>query len=137
MYQHQTQIRVRYAETDQMGMVYYGQYATYYEVGRVEMLRSLGLSYRELEAQGIWMPVAELHVKYLRPARYDELLVLETTVRELPAAKMVFDYALRAEQGTLLNTGQAVLFFMDAATQKPRRAPQVLLDLLRPFFVQA
>ena len=105
MYISETSIRVRYAETDQMGYVYYGHYAMYYEVGRVESLRQLGLSYRELEEMGVMMPVLENRSKYLAPARYDDLLRIVTTLREKPGVKIRFEYDIYNGDNTLIHQG--------------------------------
>src|SRR3546814_8835253 len=105
MYVHETHIRVRYSETDQMGYMYYGNYAAFYEVGRVEMLRSLGLSYRGFEEQGIMMPVLELQSKFIKPARYDEQITVRTILKELPGARIHFDYELyKDRKSTRLNS---------------------------------
>ena len=106
MYSASTQIRVRYAETDQMSYVYYGNYAMYYEVGRVEALRQLGFEYKRLEAQGVMMPVHDLECKYLSPAKYDQLLTVKVIIRELPKARMIFEYEVTNEEGILVNTGK-------------------------------
>jgi acyl-CoA thioester hydrolase len=129
-----TSIRVRYGETDQMGIVYYGAYALYYEVGRVELLRTLGMTYRDLEAQGVLMPVTEFHVRYLRPARYDEELVVHTSVREMPAKRITFWCDTRNSNGELLNSGHVTLAFVEAGSMRAITAPQVLQNLLKPHF---
>ncbi|KAA2243702.1 acyl-CoA thioesterase [Chitinophaga agrisoli] len=129
------QIRVRYGETDQMGYMYYGNYALYYEVGRVEALRTLGVSYKEMEEQGIMLPVAELHTKYLRPALYDDLVTVKTTLKELPAHhKIQFHSELYNEKGELLNVGVTTLVFIDTVTKKKADMPPVLREKLAPFF---
>jgi acyl-CoA thioester hydrolase len=130
-----TQIRVRYGETDQMGYLYYGNYALYYEVGRAEAIRELGFSYRELEEQGVIMPVAELQIKYLRPALYDDLITVKTTLKELPAAhKIQFHSELYNEKGELLNVGVTTLAFLHADTKKKSNLPEPLKVRLEPFF---
>ncbi len=134
MYTFETSIRVRYGETDQMGYVYYGNYPLYYEVGRTEMLRSVGLSYRAMEEEGILLPVHSLTIKYIEPARYDDLLTLRVMLKELPTARIHFHYELYNEQNTLLNTGETVLVFVDAQTRKPRRAPDALMKELEKYF---
>jgi acyl-CoA thioester hydrolase len=134
MYTHEMQIRVRYGETDQMGYCYYGNYAEYFEVGRVETLRSLGLSYRSLEESGIMLPVLELHVKYIRPAYYDDLLTLRTSIAELPGARIRFTYELMNVQGQKINEAETTLVFINKNTNRPCPAPNALLDKLRPFF---
>jgi len=134
MFTHQTTYRVRYADTDQMGYVYYGNYARFFEIGRVEALRSLGITYRELEASGVWMPVYELQTRFYQPARYDDLLTIETRVTQPPAVRIGFDYEVRNEGGTRLATGQTMLVFVRASTQRPMPAPPELAEKLSPFF---
>ncbi|WP_295116924.1 thioesterase family protein [uncultured Chitinophaga sp.] len=135
MFTSTTQIRVRYGETDQMGYLYYGNYALYYEVGRAEAIRQLGFTYRELEEQGVIMPVAELNVKYLRPALYDDLITVKTTLRELPAAhKIQFHSELFNEKGELLNVGVTTLVFLQAATRQKVPLPDPLKEKLLPYF---
>ncbi|GAA0543493.1 acyl-CoA thioesterase [Chitinophaga japonensis] len=132
-----TQIRVRYGETDQMGYLYYGNYGLYYEVGRAEAIRELGFTYRELEEQGVIMPVAELQIKYLRPAYYDDLITVKTILKELPAGhKIQFHSELYNEKGELLNVGVTTLVFLHTATKKKSNLPQPLKERLEPFFRQ-
>lgn len=134
MYTSETHIRVRYGETDQMGYVYYGNYAMYYEVGRVESLRKLGLSYKELEDLGVMLPVLENHSKYLAPARYDDLLRIVTTLREKPGVKIKFEYEIFNESNTLIHKGETILVFIDRKTNKPCRPPEEMQKILAPFF---
>lgn len=135
MYTHETQLRVRYGETDQMGYLYYGNYAQYFEVGRVELMRSLGLTYKTLETEyGIWMPVVSLEQRFVRPAFYDDLLTLRTTVRTLPERFMTFHTDIFNPQGKLINGGRVRLCFLDAKSQKAISAPAFLVDRLRPHF---
>ena len=134
MYTFETSLRVRYGETDQMGYVYYGNYPLYYEVGRTEMLRSVGLTYRAMEEAGILMPVHSLSIKYIEPARYDDLLRLRVIIKELPMAKIHFFYEIYNEQDKLVNTGETVLVFVDAKTRRPRRAPEMLMNELKKHF---
>ncbi len=134
MYHAETQIRVRYGETDQMGYVYYGNYAVYYEVARVESLRKLGFAYRELEEMGIMLPVLENRSKFHRPAKYDELLTIKVTIPEKPALKMKFIYEVLNEGNELINSGETVLVFIKKTTMKPCRMPQVMDDLLSSYF---
>lgn len=134
MFSHETQVRVRYGETDQMGYVYYGDYAEYLEVGRVEALRSLGFPYRRLEEEGVMLPVRELHVTYHQPARYDDLLTLRTTIMASPSVRLVFGYELRNETGTLLCEASTTLVFVDRGSMRPRRAPEGLVAALADFF---
>ena len=111
MIQHHADIRVRYADTDQMGFVYYGKYPEYFEVGRTELIRSLGLAYKEIENRGIWMPVTELHITYKVPALYDELLVCKTYIPEIPRATLLTTYEIYKEDGSLSVSGKVVLAF--------------------------
>ena len=136
MYVHEYQKRVRYGETDQMGYVYYGNYAQYYEIGRVEMLRSLGMTYKEMEQDmGIMMPVVNLEIRYLRPARYDELLTIKTTLQSLPGEKYIlFHVEIFNEEGRLINGGSVRLCFVDIKSGKTVPPPEALMVRLRPFF---
>ena len=134
MYSSETSIRVRYGETDQMGYVYYGNYAMYYEVARVESLRQLGVTYRELEEMGVMMPVVENNSRYLAPARYDDLLKVVTTIREKPGVRIKFEYEIFNEEGTLLNQGETLLVFINMKTNKPCRPPEHMEQVLAPFF---
>jgi acyl-CoA thioester hydrolase len=135
MYSSSTTVRVRYGETDQMGYVYYGFYAMYYEVGRVESLRQLGLTYKEIEALGVIMPVLENKSSYLAPALYDELLTIVTTIREKPTVKIRFEYEIFNEAKKLINKGETLLAFVDKNTNRPCRPPQAMAKVLEPFFI--
>lgn len=135
MYSSETTVRVRYAETDQMGYVYYGNYAMYYEVGRVESLRQLGLTYKALEGMGIMMPVLENHSRYKAPARYDELLTIRTTIKEMPGVRITFFYEIYNEEKKLVNEGETQLVFIEMKTNRPRKAPEAMVQVLAPFFV--
>ncbi len=134
MYISETTIRVRYAETDKMGYVYYGNYTHYYEVGRVEALRSLGSSYKEMEDNGVMLPVYTCSIKYLKPAIYDDLLVIKTTIKEMPTAKISFDYEIYNQKNELINTGSTSLVFINMATNKPCAAPTSFLEKIKKFF---
>ncbi|WP_421753707.1 acyl-CoA thioesterase [Croceimicrobium sp.] len=124
--------RVRYAETDQMGVVYYGNYSQYFEIGRVEALRSLGLTYKEMEKRGIMLPVLKLEVKYLAPATYDDLIEIRTEIREMPNTRITFHHEIRNEEGKLLTIGMVQLVFVDIESRKPVLAPEYFLDLIKP-----
>lgn len=130
MFSFETQLRVRYAETDQMGFVYYGNYPQYYEVGRAEAMRQLGTSYKEMEDQGVVMPIAHMQLKYIRPARYDDLLTIRTSVPGMPASRMHFDYEIFNEQGQKLNQGSTTLAFLKKESGRPCPAPSWFLDKL-------
>lgn len=134
MYQSETHIRVRYGETDQMGYVYYGNYAMYYEVGRVESLRLLGLTYKEMEEMGVMMPVLENKSKYLAPARYDDLLRVVTTIKEKPGVRIKFEYEIFNGENKLIHQGETLLVFVDMKTNKPCRPPEAMEKVLAPFF---
>ena len=126
---HETQIRVRYTETDQMGVVWHGNYLQYFEVGRTEALRASGWSYRGLEEAGIMLPLVEAHLEYARSAKYDDLLTVKTMVREPATARIRFDYEVWNEAGERLVTGHTVLGFVDAQTRRPCRPPAKLKEL--------
>lgn len=135
MFAHETLIRVRYAETDQMGVVYHGNYFPFLESGRVEAIRSLGLSYAELEKMGIQMPVVELHCKFLRPARYDDLLRVRTMLPSLPTDHRIeFHQQIYRDPEELLFKAQIKLYFWDAATNQKSLMPARLYAQLKPFY---
>lgn len=134
MYQQEIQVRVRYGETDQMGYVYYGNYAQYYEVARVEAFRTLGFPYKKLEEMGVGMPVLSMQIKYQQPARYDDLLTIKVTIPEKPRARITFQYEVTNEQGTLINKAETELVFMNMETGKPTRIPEIMANLLEPHF---
>jgi len=134
MYTAETKLRVRYGETDKMGYVYYGVYPLYYEVGRTELMRNFDYSYKKIEDMGIMLPVISLDVKYLKAAKYDDLLTIKTTLKELPAARITFFYQVLNEAGELLNEGSTTLVFIDEKTRRPKRAPDALMEKLRPYF---
>lgn len=126
----ETIIRVRYSETDQMGIVYYGNYPAYYEVGRVELFRTLGFSYRDLEESGIQMPVTQMNARYLKPAYYDEDIRIVTSIKDWPSARITFNYDLYNQDDALLNTGATTLVFIDTAKGRPIKAPDWFLNVL-------
>ncbi|MCE2675102.1 MAG: acyl-CoA thioesterase [Sediminibacterium sp.] len=135
MYEFNTQVRVRYAEADPMNVVYYGNYAQYFEVGRVESLRNLGISYKGIEDMGIMLPVVELNIKYLRPAKYDDLLTIKSQIKELPTEhKIVFDQEIYNEEGKLLTIGKVKLYFMDSKLGKRVTMPAIMLEKLSTYF---
>lgn len=124
-------IRVRYGETDPMKYVYYGNYAEYFEVARVELFRTLGMSYDAIEKRGIFLPVSEYKIKYIRPALYDQLLEIHTRVKKIPGVKIEFDYEIYNEDQVKITEATTTLFFLDAETHKIVRCPDFLLDLIR------
>jgi acyl-CoA thioester hydrolase len=134
MYTSEFKIRIRYADTDQMGFVYYGNYPVFYEIGRVEAMRSLGFSYKKLEGSGIMMPVLESSAKYLLPAKYDELINIKTTITTLPKVKIHFAYEILNEDRKLIHTAETILAFIKKDTFHPCRAPEEIIRLLSPYF---
>ncbi|MEL1243932.1 thioesterase family protein [Flavobacterium sp. DGU11] len=129
---HEFNIRVRYAETDQMGVVYHGNYAQYFEMGRVEWLRNLGLSYSFMEKNGIMLPVVSLTINYKKPARYDDLLTVRTIFKKQSSVKIEFDYEIYSEMGELLTTGNSVLVFVNMETGRPVLPPDYVLEKINP-----
>lgn len=127
---HQIQFRVRYSETDQMSVVYHGNYAQYFEIGRVEWLRNKGVSYKWMEENGVMLPVVSLTMNFKKPARYDELLTLKTFLKKLSSVKIEFDYELYNEKEELLTTGNSILVFIDKKSGKPMAPPTYISELL-------
>lgn len=135
MYAATTYIRVRYGETDQMGYLYYGHYALYYESGRTEAIRELGYTYRQMEEDGIQMPVIAFQTEYLRPARYDDLITVKTFVREMPNGSQICFYTeLYNEKQKLLNKGATTMVFYDPVSRRKVPVPEVLKEKLLPYF---
>lgn len=135
MITHETRLRVRYAETDQMGYCYYGNYAQYYEVGRVELIRSLGLTYSSMEKEhGILMPVMTLNVRYIRPVLYDEEIRIQTSIQELPQNSITFHSEIYNENGKLANGGKVKLGFIRADDYQRIPAPMYLIKKMEPYF---
>jgi acyl-CoA thioester hydrolase len=132
MYTHELKFRVRYGETDCMGIVYHANYINYYEIARTEMLRASGnYSYREMENEGVLMPVVEVQSRYILPAYYDELITVRTTIREMPTARIRFHYEIFNEKNELINSGLVVLGFMNSKTRRPCRPPAKLIEALK------
>lgn len=127
-------VRVRYAETDRMGYVYHGNYAQYYEIARVEALRSLGIRYRDLEERGVLLPVLELTSKFIRPAYYDDLLTVHLTVKELPETRVTFHHEIKNESGDTINVGRVTLVFVDGKSFRPTKADADLVKKFEPYF---
>lgn len=135
MYRHQCQERVRYGQTDQMGYLYYGQYALLYEIGRTEAIRALGMPYKYMENElGIVMPVLKLEIRYLKPAFYDELLTIHTVVKERPTKLIRFEHEIVNESGEVINRGAVTLCFYHVQTQRMVRIPEALDRLMEPYF---
>ena len=129
---HEFKVRVRYSETDQMAVVYHGNYAQYFEMGRVEWLRNLGVSYKSMEEEGVMLPVVSLTMNYKKPARYDDLLTVRTILKKQESVKIEFDYEIKNEAGELLTTGNSILVFVNMKTGRPTLPPQYILDKLKP-----
>jgi len=134
MLSHKLQIRVRYGETDQMGYVYYGNYAQYFEMGRVEWLRSLGISYKRMEDSGIMLPVLNLNIDYKKPAKYDDLLTLKTTLLKKPSIRIEFGFEIYNEGQELLTKGYTSLVFIDMKRNRPTKAPDYIMEIVNPLF---
>ncbi|HTQ29398.1 MAG TPA: thioesterase family protein, partial [Puia sp.] len=135
MFVSETHIRVRYAETDQMKVVYHGNYAQYFETARAESIRNLGYTYKDMEDMGVIMPIVELHVKFIRPAEYDDLLTVKTMLQELPEGHRIeFRHEVYNQQGKLLTWGKVVLYFLDAKTMEKVAMPEPLRKKLETHF---
>jgi acyl-CoA thioester hydrolase len=131
MKNHQFEVRVRYAETDQMGVVYHGNYAQYFEMGRVEWLRNLGFSYKWMEENGIMLPVVSLSMNYKKPARYDDVLTVKTFLKSQTSVKIEFDYEIYNQNNELLTTGNSVLVFVDIKSGRPTLPPDYVIEKLK------
>lgn len=130
MFEHQISVRVRYGETDQMGVVYHGNYPQYMEMGRVEWLRALGISYKELEESGCILPVINLTIQYKKPAVYDQEITVVTRLKKIPTVRISFDYEIRSENGDILALAETDLAFLDRDTRRPMRCPASILERL-------
>ncbi len=131
MKEYEFTVRVRYAETDQMGVVYHGNYAQYFEMGRVEWLRNLGVSYKWMEENGVMLPVVSLEMNYKKPARYDDVLRVKTILKSQTSVKIEFDYEIYNEQNQLLTTGYSMLVFVDMKTGRPIVPPSYVSDKIK------
>lgn len=130
----ETKIRIYYEDTDQMGVVYYGNYARYYEIGRTEMIRDLGFTYKQMEELGIMLPAHSLKINYLKSAYYDDLLTVRTIVDTIPKVKFPIKTEIYNEKGELINTGEVVLVFFNARNNKPCAAPKFFVDEMMKYF---
>ena len=135
MLEHDTKIRVRYGETDQMGYMYYGNYPQFLEVARAELLRSLGWPYTRFESLGVMMPVTDLTIKYIKPARYDDEVRVKTILKKIPGIRIFLSYELYNDQDVLLTTAEITLVMIDMKTNRPCHAPDSFLDVLKPYFM--
>lgn len=127
----ETKIRIRYGETDQMGVVYHGNYSNFLEIGRIEWLRSLGVSYKQMELDGIMLPVISLSLKYKKSACYDDVICVKTILRKLPTATIEFDYEITNIEGEIITLGNTILAFINMKTNRPTRCPKFILDKLQ------
>lgn len=134
MFQQEVKLRVRYADTDQMGFVYYGNYAAFYEVARIESFRNLGFSYKNLESSGVGMPVLHMQSSYHVPARYDDLLKIIISIPEMPRARIRYEYEIYNEEAQLLNTGETTLAFINMSNGRPVKIPENLKALISAYF---
>lgn len=130
-YLHSYQLRVRYGETDRMGYCYYGNYAEFLEVGRVEAIRSKGVTYKKLEDDGIMLPVSEFQIKYLAPAKYDDLLTIVTCISHLKGTRLFFTYEIFNEDNKKLVEASTTLVFVNAHTMKPTQAPEIFMNAFK------
>lgn len=130
-----TTVRVRYSETDQMGYVYYGNYAAYYEVGRVETLRKLGINYRDTEMEGVMLPVVDYKIRYFKPAHYDDELTIVTSLKKMPTSAVTFHFETYRDE-VLLNSGEVTLVFVSTETKRPVRCPEKIAAILRTYFTE-
>ncbi len=127
---HQTFVKVRYAETDQMGVVHHGNYAQYLEIARLDWLNELNISYKSMEEEGIMLPVYEMILKFIKPATFDDQLRIETKLKEKPGVKISFEYTVYNERDEILTKASTILVFMDSKTRRPLKCPQYILDKL-------
>lgn len=134
MFEHKINFRVLYSDTDKMGYMYYGEYAKYLEMGRVEALRNLGLSYKEMEDSGVMLPVLNLNLKYVKPLYYDEKVCLITRVKKMPSTRIVFEYELKNEKGELTTMAETSLVFVNCQTGKPCGIPDNFKSKIETYF---
>jgi acyl-CoA thioester hydrolase len=130
MNEHKVEVRVRYGETDQMGVVYHGSYVPYIEIGRVEWLRNKGVSYKDMEQNGIALPIVSMHLNYKKPARYDDVLTISTKLKNHSGVKIEFDCEIHNENEELLTIAHFILVFVDVKTGRPTQPPQYILDVI-------
>ena len=136
MIENKIDFRIRYGETDQMGYAHHGNYPLYFEMGRIELLRTLGISYKKMEEEGLILPVYSINTRFLKPARYDDKITLKTYLKSLPTARILFEYELYNEEGELITTGNTTLVFVDTHKKGPVKIPENLLKKMTPFFLK-
>ncbi len=128
-----TIVNVRYGETDQMGVVYHGNYALYFEIGRIKWLKEIGISYKKMEEEGIMLPVVSLSTKFKKPAMFDDSLTITTILYKLPTAKIEFEYEIHNQHNELLSTGNTVLVFVSTNTKRPIKCPEKIIQLINTY----
>lgn len=134
MYSHTIKTRIRYSETDKMGYCYYGNYAQFFEMGRVELLRNIGISYKKMEDSGIMLPVSDFKISYLKPVFYDDEITIDTSIRKLPNTRIIFDYQIRNEAEEKTTVGETTLVFIKVENMKPTRPPEAIIAALSDFY---
>lgn len=134
MIEHEMSFRIRYGETDQMGYAHHGNYAQYFEMGRTELLRSIGISYKKMEEDGIILPVYSMNTRFFKAAKYDDLIYLKTFLKEIPSARIVFEYEIYNEKNELITTANTTLVFVDTSKNRPIKIPNNLLNMLKNSF---
>lgn len=132
-FKNSTKLRIRYGETDQMGYCYYGNYAQFCEVGRVEAMRKIGMSYKDMENQGVMLPVSEYTIKYIKPALYDDEIEVVTHIKELKGPKLTFDYEIKNAVGEVISYASTVLIFVNKDSMRPIKPPKEFQDLLATY----
>ncbi|ANW96142.1 thioesterase [Wenyingzhuangia fucanilytica] len=125
-----TELRVRYSETDQMQYVHHSNYAKYFEIARIEWLREAGISYKEMEEQGVMLPVVNLITEFKKPAKYDDVLTIKTAIKQIPTAKIIFTYKIYNQNEELLTTGESTLVFVDMKKNRPIKCPENILEII-------
>lgn len=131
MHSYKFDIRIRYGETDQMGVVYHGNYPQFIEIGRIEWLRSLGVSYKKMEEEGVMLPVVSLSINYKKPVFYDDVISVKTFIKKKPTASIEFEYEITNQAGEIVTTASTVLAFVNMNSKRPMRCPNYILDKLQ------
>lgn len=134
MIENKTPLKIRYSETDQMRYAHHGNYAQYFEIGRLELLNDLGISYRKMEDEGIILPVYSINTRFIKPAKFDDSLILKTILREIPSARIIFEYEIYNSKDELITTGNTTLVFVDTSKNRPIKIPAELLEKIMKKF---
>lgn len=136
MFIYESKVRVRYIETDQMGIVHHANYAQYYELARTECFEACsGMSYAQMETEGVMLPILELQARYLKPAYYNEVLTIKSIVKELPSVRLNVEYEIYNEANELINTGNTILVFVKKENRRPCQPPESFMKNVRQYFV--